>query len=101
MRKLSYEEKPRLTLRKVAEGYTLTYIGPSLRVWRGCGATPMLAWRSLEWVLKEYHVNLQMQENRRTFLTEGLKNGPDIGLGPSDYHVATSNLPWWRRIFRI
>lgn len=29
-------------------------------------------------------------------------NRPDVGLGPSDtIYKATSNLPWWKRLFRV
>lgn len=30
----------------------------------------------------------------------GMGDGPDISLGPSDKYLATSNLPWWKRLFR-
>ena len=105
MRKLTYEEKPRLTLRKVKDGYTLTFIASSGRVWRGCGITPLSAWHALEFLIEEFQISLQKQHNRAWYgdgRYVGNKNGPDVIFEPSDtIYKATSNLPWWKRLFRV
>lgn len=96
MRKLTYEEKPRFTIRKTKYGYSVTFISPSSRlVYRGGGTTQLAAWYELERLLYEHRVRPTQADILRDV------SRPDTGLGASDDYKATSNLPWWRRLFRI
>lgn len=103
MRKLAREEKPRLQIYTRPTTCMVQFTSSCGRRWRGIGATHYLAYASLEALLREYRINMQMQVNQRTFLNEGLKNGPDIGLGPSDYvePVPHEKWRWMRKLFRI
>ena len=103
MRKLTYEEKPRLQVFTRPTTFMVQYIDNSGRFWQGTGTTQRLAYAALENLLREYRINLQMQRNSRMFLTGGLKNGPDISLGPSDYvePVPPEKWRWMRKIFRM
>ena len=96
MRKLTYEKKARVRLIKVGSGYMAEYRLPNHPRVFGVGRSPESAWSSLHSVLHDFHVIRQMAAIKRDM------ERPDVGLGASDdYHIATSNLPWWKRLFRI
>lgn len=104
-----YEILPRV--RKIQEGlYKCTWRDPGktiqhrgkplqyINVFIGLGISPDAAIRDCQ---RRYLKYLDERDNSRHRSASAL-NGPDISLGPSDtLYTATSNLPWWKRLFRV
>lgn len=82
-------------------GKLLQYHGKPLRyvnVFVGIGNTPDEAITKCR---LEY-AKFQLKHRAVLNYMEAMVNRPDVGLGPSDtVYKATSNLPWWKRLFRV
>lgn len=89
-------------------GKLLQHRGKPLRfnnVFVGLGETPDAAIRECQRVYLKFlkdreatwaHIDKLLDEG-----FPGLAPLPYHSLGPSDFHIATSNLPWLKRLFRI
>lgn len=110
-----YQILPRL--RKLSDGtYKCTWKDPGkllqhrgrplryLNVFVGLGDTPDVAIMkcrleyarfTLKYAQVMRHLDDSLEDRWDT------RKYPDISLGPSDDYKATSNLPWWKRLFRV
>ena len=91
-----------------APGKKLQYRGKPLQydsIFVGIGNTPDEAITNCQLEYAKFQISQQKQHNRAWYgdgRYVGNKNEPDVIFEPSDtIYKATSNLPWWKRLFRV